>query len=176
VSYPRQQGESAEKYDPTIPSLGGYRLNGSWDENARHTPLYELVKELRHVRRTTNETPAELVRRIPAPLLPAFPSACQWATLTERKRYMEAGPWCIAKTYTSAEASVVFAFTTDAGYPMSYLPTTDEVAPFPVDDLLAVFGPSRPDLPPAVAPPAVNPDSDPSLDALDADLAWGAIA
>jgi hypothetical protein len=130
----RRLAATGTKFDPFAPSPGGYRANGSWNENGRPgTALYNLVKELRHIRRTTMETPAQLVRRIPAPLLGAFPNAEWWATLTRVHQYMPAGEWCSARASTSAEASVVYAFMRSDGYPMDAPSGSEELVDGPVE-------------------------------------------
>jgi hypothetical protein len=108
--------------DPFMPSVGGYRLDGSWDPHGHPTPLYELVRDLRRVRRSTNSTPADIAARIPDALAGAFPNLEQWLTLAETRTDMPAGAWSAAKTSTSVEASVVYAFTVN-GQPMSYQPS-----------------------------------------------------
>lgn len=116
---PKQRRRTAEKYDPNLAHPGGFRVNGSWDDNGQAgTPLYQLVKELRRLRRTTMATPAELIRGIPAPLLQAFPCASWWETLTKVHPCMPAGEWGSVQPYTSAEAAVVYAFKRNDGYPL----------------------------------------------------------
>jgi hypothetical protein len=125
------------KFDPFEATIGGYRANGSWDEEGRPgTPLYNLVKELRRIRRSTNETPAQLVQRIPTPLLPAFPNAHRWATLTDRPPYMPAGQWCAAHCSTSVESSVVYAFKDSTGYPRDAAPGDSDLHQFPVSEVV----------------------------------------
>jgi hypothetical protein len=91
------------------PSKGGFRLNGSVDEEGSpDTPISKFIRQVWHDRKTTTVSPAEVVLRIPQPFAHAFPCRSQWERCED---------WADARCESSAESSIVYAFRSRSGEP-----------------------------------------------------------